>query len=296
MYRTQRFHNGLAFLIVVLLLAGNAGVMAEESIASDNTVKQLNQASSNERAVYTIEGTKDPRLQATFMATYISTSKSETCSYRNPTTATRKVKIGSKKYPVTEENYRIEIPVYLEENENECGYRFSRIELLLRRLYDDELYSRHIILDKTPKVMAIYFGTKTGFGGRATLTMPAEITTDKRYFRIAKQTQYVCRTNYLLRLFRSQFYCYMQIRDGEGENRFVPTNKQQTAVIHPEFGIDEIKSDTLRVDILADDRGSKAYTGKETLQDYFRTLPKPEASQPPPWKNNRRIQFVSATQ
>ena len=38
-----------------------------------------------------------------------------------------------------------------------------------------------------------------------------------------------------------------------------------------------MRSETLQVDILADDSGSKAYTGKETLQDHFRTLQKPEA-------------------
>jgi hypothetical protein len=69
----------------------------------------------------------------------------------------------------------------------------------------------------------------------------------------------------------------MQIRDGKGENKFIrPT--PYSRVTHPEFGINEIKSDSLHVDILADDAGSKAYTGKETLQDHFRTLPKP----PPP--------------
>ncbi len=69
----------------------------------------------------------------------------------------------------------------------------------------------------------------------------------------------------------------MRIRDGEGENQFVkPT--QYSIVTHPEFGIDEIKSDQLQVDLLADDEGSKAYDGKGTLQDYFRTLPKPPPS------------------
>jgi len=164
--------NGYAFkcisralILAALLLTGIADAMAEQSPSAETTTTQSNHAPANEKAVYTIEGKKDPRLQATFLATYISTSKSKACSRRNPSTATRKVNIGSKKYPITEKNYRIEIPVYLEENENECGYRFSRIELLLRRQYDSELYSRHILLDKTPKVHAIYYGTKTGFGG-----------------------------------------------------------------------------------------------------------------------------------
>ncbi len=160
--------------LVLLLLTGIADVMAEESAAAENVATQSTAQSTpapqNEKAVYTIEGKKDPRLQATFLATYISTSKSPACSQRNPTTATRKVNIGSKRYPIAEENYRIEIPVYLEENEDECGYRFSRIELMLRRQYDDELYSRHILLGNGPEVDPIYYGYKTGIrGGGQTL-------------------------------------------------------------------------------------------------------------------------------
>lgn len=151
--------------ILPLVIVGSIGVWTKGSIAAEKSIEQSSQIHLNKGVSYTIEGKKDPRLQATFLATYISTSKSEACSHQNPTTATRKVKIGSKRYPITEEHYRIEIPIYLEENENQCGYRFSRIELVLRRLYDDELYSRHILLDKTSKVHAIYYGEKTGIRG-----------------------------------------------------------------------------------------------------------------------------------
>jgi hypothetical protein len=110
--------------------------------------------------------------------------------------------------------------------------------------------------------------------------MPAFLFTDKRYFRIAKQTQYICRTEYYAWKHNSGFYCYMRIRDGEGENQFVHPYAGRQTVTHSEFGTDEISSDTLYVDILVDDLGSKAYTGKETLQDHFRTIPKPPPSQP----------------
>ena len=279
--------------LVLLLLTGIADVMAEESAAAENVATQSTAQSTPapqiEKAVYTIEGKKDPRLQATFLATYISTSKSPACSRRNPTTATRKVNIGSKRYPITEENYRIEIPVYLEENESECGYRFSRIELMLRRQYDNDLYSRHILLANSPKVEAIYYGYKTGIrGGGKNPMMPGTVFTEKRHFRIAKQTQYICGTEYYAWKHSSGFYCFMQIRDGKGENKFIrPT--PYSRVTHPEFGINGIKSDTLHVDILADDAGSKAYTGKETLQDYFRTLPKPPP--PPPSMGERLKQW-----
>lgn len=81
----------------------------------------------------------------------------------------------------------------------------------------------------------------------------------------------------------------MQIRDGKGVNQFEHPYEGRKTVTHPEFGIDQIKSDTLHVDILADDAGSKAYTGKETLQDHFRTLPKPPP--PPPSMGERLKQW-----
>jgi hypothetical protein len=122
---------------------------------------------------------------------------------------------------------------------------------MLRRQYDNELYSRHILLGNQPKVHAIYFGHKTGMsgGGVSPLLMPGSLYTDKRYFRIAKETQYICRTKWYAYDGHTTFYCFMQIRDGKGENQFVPTNEQQTVVAHPELGIDEMKTDTLHVDI-----------------------------------------------
>ena len=242
-------------IFAVLMIPGTNKVLAEEAkIAISSSIP-----STSEKVVYTIEGKKDPRLQATFLATYISTSKSDACSDLNPTTATRKVKIGSKRYPITDEHYRIEIPIYLEENENQCGYRFSRIELMLRRLYDEELYSRHILLDKVPKVEPIYYGHRTGIsgGGESPLLMPGTLYTDKTYFSIAKQTQYICRTKWYQWLNDISFYCFMRIRDGKGKNQFVQPN-HLSIVTHPEFGTTEIRSETLQVNIFADDSGSKA--------------------------------------
>jgi len=291
----SRRHCGLLFIVSVvmaaLLLTGIADVVAQETASTENPVAQPNQAPAHDRVVYTIEGKKDPRLQATFLATYISTSKSPECSHMNPATGTRKVNIGSKRYPVTEENYRVEIPVYLEENENECGYRFSRIELIVRRQYDNELYSSHILLDSQPKVGAIYYGTKTGMsGGGANPLLPANIFTDKRYFRIAKETQYICRTKWYAYDGHTTFHCFMQIRDGKGENQFVHPYEGRKTVTHPEFGIDEIRSETLHVDILADDTGSKANLNRDNVnaQDHFRTLPKPKPSR---WEISKKWFF-----
>ncbi|MGI1671626.1 MAG: hypothetical protein K6L74_15055 [Neptuniibacter sp.] len=254
-----------------------------------NVVEQSDQASkTGESIVYTIQGKKDPRLKATFLASYISTSRSEACSYKQATTASRKVRIADKAYPVTEENYRIQIPVFLEESETECGYRFSRIELVLRRQYDNNLYSKHIVLDRTHRVRPIYRGRRGGFGGQATLEKPAELTTEKKYFRVSAETNYKCKTMFFSTKKNvnrnTSITCHMEIKNGKGGNKFIPINPQQTVVTHPEFGTDQIKSEFLTINMIADDKNSKLANGKEVLPDYFRTLPKPKRPKPSLWQ------------
>lgn len=229
---------------------------------------------SEEQVTYTFYGKKDPRLSAAFIATYISTNNSANCSFRNFPTGAPKVKLGTKVIPITNTNYSISISVFYEGNKNDCGYRFSRIELVMNRLHDEELYSRHVILSSQSKVRAIYQGAKNGFGGRASLSKPAELIANHRYFRISKSTKYICNTTYFDSLSRTIFSCRMQIRDGEGANKFLPVNKNKTKVTHPELGIDVIESDLIKLDIIADDKSSVRYTGKGKVQDFFRVLPK----------------------
>lgn len=267
----------LAFSISILSLSSAVIANDEQNAAIQPT--QLTE--SEEPIVYTIKGKKDPRLTATFLASYVSTSRSEACSYKQATTSSRKVRIADRAYPVSEENYRIEIPIFLKENETECGYRFSRIELVLRRNYDKSLYSKHIVLDRTPKVRAIYEGRAGGYGSATGPLHPAKLTTSKKYFRVATETSYICMTWFYTRIkptHNTALVCRMQIRNGEGKNKFIPTNPQKTVVTHSEFGADQIKSETLIINMLADDKNSKLANGKEVLPDYFRTLSKPKPS------------------
>jgi len=124
-----------------------------------------NKSVTSNPVIYTFEGKKDPRLQATFSVIYKGTSSSTECTQQNPSTATRKPMLAGKNYRITEENYHIEIPVYQQESDGQCGYQFRRIELVLRRQYDKELYSAHILLDTEQEVMPTYYGYKTGIKG-----------------------------------------------------------------------------------------------------------------------------------
>ncbi|WP_040725224.1 hypothetical protein [Thiomicrorhabdus sp. Kp2] len=229
---------------------------------------------ASEPVIYTFEGKKDPRLEATFSVIYKGTSNAKECTQQNPSTATRKPMLAGKSYRITEENYHIEIPVYQQETDGQCGYQFRRIELVLRRQYDKELYSAHILLDTEQEVSPIYYGYKTGIKSGGHPLMPGTLFTDKQYFRIATESNYFCRTKFYTRLSGDGFYCFMKIRDGQGKNQFIkPTENNR--VTHPDFGVNEMRSEIFQINIFADDEGSKAYTGKGTLQDYFRTLPKP---------------------
>ena len=115
---------------------------------------------ANEQVIYTIEGEKDSRLNAWYRVYYLSTSISEECTKSNPSTATRKPVIDGKSYEVKDGNYSIDIPIYLKEDENSCGYQFRSIDLMMGRKYDKDGYSMHTILDNTQKSEPNYKGDR----------------------------------------------------------------------------------------------------------------------------------------
>lgn len=252
--------------------------------------------------IYTIEGKKDPRLEAVFRVLYVSTGTSEECTTRKLSTGTKKPVIGSRTYAIKDENYSIQIPIALEEDENNCGYRFERIELIMRRLYDDDLYSLHMILNKKPEAEAIYYGDKSGMMSLPSPEMPAKLITDKTYYRIAENTSFLCRTRWFppkysdeagkLELHRfykrkglpetlgdesTDFHCIMQIGDGTGNKAFIYPDPNVRYAKNSALGVDTLKNETFHVDIIADDDGSRAII-KGLPKDYFRTLPKPVPS------------------
>ncbi len=246
---------------------------------------------AQEPVTYTIEGKKDPRLEARFRVLYVSTGTSKECTSTKLSTGTRKPMIGARVFEVKDENYSIQIPIALEEDENNCGYSFRRIELVMNRLYDDDLYSLHILLDSYPEARAIYYGRRGGMGSNPSPDMPAKLLTDKTYYRIAEDTRFFCRTDWTPKIRlpilgangkvewkdseHTNFHCIMQIEDGKGENTFIYPDPQLRYATNPALGIDTLKSETLHVDIIADDEGSMAIE-KGIIKDYFRTLPKPE--------------------
>ena len=235
---------------------------------------------AQEPVTYTIEGEKDPRLTAIYKVSYVSTGTSEECTTRKASTGTKRPAIGSRIYEVNDVNYSIKIPIVLSEDEENCGYRFRRIELVMRRLYDDDLYSLHMILNSEPEARTIYYGDKSGMMSFPSPEMPAKLLTNKNFYRIAEDTRFLCRTDWYPKKRyeeHSIFYCVMQIGDGTEENAFMYPDPQVRYATNPVLGVDALKNETLHVDIIADDEGSRAIT-KGITKDHVRTRPKPEPS------------------
>ena len=231
---------------------------------------------AQEPITYTFQGVKDPRLSAKFIVRYIGSKESEECTNLRLVTGTKRPVMADQVYTVPDGNYSITMPVAIEDDVNNCGYQFRRIELALRRKYDDELYSLHILLDTEPKVSAIYYGHRSGFGGPRSLEMPSTLHTDKKHYRIAQETHFLCATEWHERFDQTVFFCRMQIDDGQGENQFIPLDETKTEVTHPRFGIDDIMSETLHLDIQVEEERCIKFTRERKKElDHFREVPKP---------------------
>jgi hypothetical protein len=118
---------------------------------------------------------------------------------------------------------------------------------------------------------------------------PPVLETDKKYFRIAKESTFLCKTLWVPKGYsraykrvvegRSQFHCTMQIDSDINralyyrQPRYIKSNS--LVFNHPEFGVDEIKDTNMKIDILVDEKNCKKIPDeKGNRDDYFRELKK----------------------
>ena len=123
---------------------------------------------------------------------------------------------------------------------------------------------------------------------------PPSLFTTKKYFRIASETTFLCKTFWFEEHTKNghhyddsmQFHCTMQI-----DNEFNRTKYKKTPEAywfsHPEFGVDELTNETMQIDILVDEKNCKAIKNMEVLKngkvrtkrkkvpDHFRELEEP---------------------
>lgn len=252
---------------------------------------------ANDNAIYTVHGTKDPRLSAKYLVTYVATNVKEGCGYYYASTGGMKPHVWRKPFEVTDVNYTLNIPIYLtpEEDKNACGYRFAGLELVIRRANDNDKYSmfqlmgdyrrkdplRLYVNKKRHYAESIYMGDKGGhqspsFSNIKHNQTPLYYVSDKEYFRVAPYTKFSCMTRYspydydwktkqwgISNNPMNRFMCIMDTKldiDGGKYHYFdgclIPNKdgyQECYEMSHPEFGVDEIKSDSLHIDISVDE-------------------------------------------
>jgi len=164
----------------------------------------------------------------------------------------------------------------------------------------------------------VYDGSKGGTDGRASTMLdrkerPFGFLSYKKYFRIAPKTTFVCMTRHILYEYElsqrdkdlrekwsrndkeNDFICTMQMKlDTNGgkyhfkecktdEDRKNDINNECGMATNPDFGVDEITSDTLHIDILVDTSKCTAlrYSAPRDFvkePSIFYEAPKPKAS------------------
>lgn len=275
---------------------------------------------AQDQSVYTLTGQKDPRLDARYTITYVATNVKEGCGSRGYTTGTMKPSSAQRSISIPDGNYTIKLPIYMtpEEDKAGCGYRFAGLDLTMRRKNDNDRYSRFELMgnfrrnpffpNANHEPMAVYEGFKGGMGGGDFIgvkhTETPRFTSDKKYFRILPETTFLCMTQYLddprenrewHEKHATEFMCTMQMKQDTkgGKYHFNKCTKEEEKIendpylqcgkmTHPDFGVDEITSDTLHIDILVDE--SKCQLLKigsskvDREPDIFREAPKPSPS------------------
>ncbi len=242
---------------------------------------------ANEQAKYTIHGIKDKRLEATYIASY----RSVNCVTENGASASKHFGLFTQRVDVPDGNYSIAFPILVKKKKTQgCDAEFAALELIMRRKYDKELASIHPILSSKKKVEVIYWKTKGGAMYDPHPDTPPYLETTKTYFRIPKESTFLCKTlwfpernkgsKYHLKE-TTQFHCTMQIDDDVNRTKYSKRDPKIWIFTHPEFGVDKIVDTKMKIDILVDEKNCKRLSDKTLGEtrglkpDNFRELKKP---------------------
>jgi hypothetical protein len=262
---------------ILMILATIIGVAFALAGCSDKSVS-VPDTISPDTPVYHISGTKDARLDAVMSTTFVATNiNSSKCSSKGAFGDRRKPSFLSKNYFVQDGNYSINIPIEFSDDTDGCGYKLIGLNLLMRRHGDGGMHSNYYLLTdrKINNLNNLCVDNLQAIGlcGGDKRVYEDEFKTDKKYFRIAQVTSFLCRTEYhdfkgYSEEFKnaSGFYCIMQINSGYAEPRIFIRNWKKkpdgTSYLEyghnkdPQFGVDEIVNSNLTVNIIADDDGS----------------------------------------
>lgn len=255
-------------------------------------------------AVYTLTGKKDPRIEAWYDVTYASNNLSkEACIDRSPPRRKEiSQKFLSKRIDINDTNYRIDLPLVMSADEDKygCSYQIVSFDLNLKRA-NDEYISKFQIFGQSNVGSASYALDERNLrgGNEVSYILPREksrvFRTYKQYFRIAPKTTFSCMTENLVSEYDqkigssrddTRFMCVMDMKfEGEGgrssdkECGFTSNNQNCNSIVSPDFGVDELKSEILNIDIVVDEarcKTSKTWIDVNKItreNDKFRELP-----------------------
>lgn len=251
--------------------------------------------SANEQITYTLNGEKDPRLNAYYELTYVAQNKKKECSEKRGDSFAPKTK--KETFDIDEHEYMLQITINATpEEEDECSYTFQSLNLIIKRVYDEEVYNQFPVVGVYPSgfgwkkgnwAMPIYHGTQDGAGSPRGFfnkrnAIPYAFRSDENYFRLVYQTKFNCMTSRYDDSTHSDFMCLMDLSETLYEYQPCDPSslKKQDecgTVHHPQFEINHLIDQSFKIDIIADDSKSMRWnTSSRKLEtDTFQI---PEAS------------------
>ncbi|ADR33755.1 hypothetical protein Sulku_1092 [Sulfuricurvum kujiense DSM 16994] len=250
--------------------------------------------SANETITYTLNGQKDPRLGAVYELTYVATNKEKECTEKRENSLVAKTK--KELFEVNEDTYNLRIIVNATPKEDDkCAYEFQSLNLIVKRLYDEERYNQFPVVGRYPSAsprqkgnwaIPVYNGTKEGtalplgfFNKRNKI--PYAYRSDENYFRLLYQTRFNCMTSRTDESTHAEFMCLMDISDPL--YRYQPCDSSSPkpqdecgTVHHSQFEINRLIDQTFTIDIIADDSKSMKWnTSKLTMENDTFQMPNP---------------------
>lgn len=259
--------------------------------------------SANETITYTLNGQKDPRLGAVYELTYVATNKEKECTEKQGNSLVPKTK--KEVFEVNDETYSLRIGVNVTPREDDkCTYEFQSLNLIVKRLYDEESYNQFPVVGRYPSsspwqkgnwAIPVYNGTKDGttlplgfFNKRNKI--PYAYRSDETYFRLLYQTRFNCMTSRTDESTHAEFMCLMDISDPI--YRYLPCDSSSPkpqdecgTVHHSQFEINRLIDQTFTIDIIADDSKSMKWnTSKLTMENDTFQIPDPSV-----WEKFKRL-------
>jgi len=251
--------------------------------------------SANDTVTYTINGEKDPRLVAYYELTYTANSKENECMEKRGDLLVPKTK--TEIFDVDDEEYLLHITIDTKPQEgDECAYEFQSLNLIVKRLYDEEVYNQFPVVGRYPSAstwqkgnwaIPVYHGTSDaitsplGFFSKRN-KIPYAFRSDKRYFRLHYQNRFNCMTSRYDDSPEVEFMCLMDISDTLYD--FQPCDPSSSkiqnecgTVHHPQFETNALIDQSFRIDIIADDSKSMRWN-TSSLKLQKDTFQVPDAS------------------